>query len=329
MEQQKNIIEKYSRPDKTQTPCLSQSFQKFRTLKTIRVETDPFIQSQLELVSRQNISDWIEHLSSFHNRHSKSSNIYEVGKWLKNELDKLGYTENENIKIHLYQEEGFNLENVICTKSGESRKILLICAHYDTILNNNFEDTVSRAPGADDNASGVASILEIARILFPLETKYDIQFVFFSGEEQGLWGSKHYANYLKIKNVDIRLLINLDMCGETGYLSTNNTTNIDIDNGQTGVISSNNEASQLFGLTMEQMAKTYTNLNVEFDPIDASDYMPFEARGYVCIGAYDGSAISSNPHYHSSSDVPANLNMDFLTSVTKMVLATILKEAKK
>ncbi|MDR4511925.1 MAG: M28 family metallopeptidase [Nitrososphaeraceae archaeon] len=329
MDQQKNIIEKYPPPDKTKTPSISQQFKRFRTLKTITVETDPFIQSQLELVSRQNISNWIERLSSFHNRHTKSPNIYDVGNWLKNELSNLGYTDNENIKIHLYQEEEFTLENVICTKTGDSRKILLICAHYDTILKNDFEDIVSRAPGADDNASGVAAILEIARILFPLQTKYDIQFVFFSGEEQGLWGSKHYANYLKINDVDIHLLINLDMCGETGYLSTNNTTNIDVDNGQTGVESSNNEASQLFGLTMEQMAKIYTDLDVEFDPIDASDYMPFEARGYVCIGAYDGSAISSNPHYHSSSDIPANLNMDFLISVTKMVLATILKEAKK
>jgi len=329
MNQIDNSIEKYSRPDKTKTPHISSSFQNFRTLKTIIVETDPFIQSNLDVVSKQNISDWIDKISSFHNRHSKSSNIHTVANWIKNELNMLGYNNNENIKFHEYQEEGYNLENVICTKSGDSKELILICAHYDTILKSDFEDIDSKAPGANDNASGVASILEIARILCFLETKYDIQFVFFSGEEQGLWGSKHYAIDLKTANTDIHLLINLDMCGETGYLSSDKTTNIDVDNGQTGVVSSNNEASQLYGLTMEQMAKTYTDLDVEFDPIDESDYMPFEARGYVCIGAYDGSAISSNPHYHSSSDIPSNLNMDFLTSVTKMVLAMILKEAKK
>jgi hypothetical protein len=77
---------------------------------------------------------------------------------------------------------------------------------------------------------------------------------------------------------------------------------------------------------MEQMAKNYTELQVEFDPIYASDYMPFEARGYVYIGAYDGSAETSNPHYHSNTDIPTNLNVKFLVSVTKMVLATILYE---
>jgi Zn-dependent M28 family amino/carboxypeptidase len=273
------------------------------------------------------MENWIERLSSFHNRHSKYQNIHQVAEWLKTELYNIGYG-IQNIKFHYYEEEGFNLENIICTKSRDSKKILLICAHYDTVLKENFEDITSRAPGADDNASGVAAILEIARIIYNLNTKFSIEFVFFSGEEQGLWGSKHYADYLKNNDVDIHLLINLDMCGETGYLFSNNTTNIDVDNGQTGVIPTNNEASQIFGLTMEQMSKIYTDLDVEFDPIDASDYMPFEARGYVCIGAYDGSAISSNPHYHSSTDIPDNLNMNFLTSVTKMVLATILQEAK-
>ena len=50
--------------------------------------------------------------------------------------------------------------------------------------------------------------------------------------------------------------------------------------------------------------------------------MYFEAAGYVvCIGAYDGSAITNNPNYHSASDVPSSLDFDFLTSVTKMVFS--------
>ena len=86
-------------------------------------------------------------------------------------------------------------------------------------------------------------------------------------------------------------------------------------------------ASQILGQKLEQMAVDYTNLRVEYDPIAFSDYMPFEAHGYVCIGAYDGSAVESNNHYHSDTDKPSNLDMDFLTSVTKMVLAFTLSEA--
>jgi Zn-dependent M28 family amino/carboxypeptidase len=163
--------------------------------------------------------------------------------------------------------------------------------------------------------------------MLSVKTEYTIQFVFFSGEEQGLWGSKHYAKKMKEDNKDLLLVVNMDMCGETGFLSNSNTTFIDIDDGSTGIVEENNEMSQLFGQKMEQYAKDYTELDVEFDPIFASDYMPFEARGYVCIGAYDGSAIDENPHYHTQLDVPENLNMPFLTSVTKMVLAFALLES--
>jgi len=57
-------------------------------------------------------------------------------------------------------------------------------------------------------------------------------------------------------------------------------------------------------------------------------FMPFEARGYVCIGAYDGAAKSSNPHYHSDTDVINNLDMSLLTNITKMTLAFVLSESK-
>ncbi len=93
------------------------------------------------------------------------------------------------------------------------------------------------------------------------------------------------------------------------------------------VHSNNNEPSTMFGEKMEQNAKDYTDLDIEFDPIALSDYMPFEAREYVCIGGYDGSAVSQNSHYHSNTDVPSNLNMTFLESVIKMVLSFILLES--
>jgi hypothetical protein len=322
----KEKVEKYPPPDKTTTPSISPSFSKSRLQMMKKISVDSSIASQVGLVVPINIQTWIDQLTSFHNRHSKSKFIDEVAEWIKNELLKLGY--QNGVHFHDYTESGFQLKNVICDKRGTSQKYIIICAHYDTILKEDFEDSVSRAPGADDNASGVVALLEIARIISSLNLEHNVQFAFFSGEEQGLWGSMHYARHIKENTTDLHLLINMDMCGETGFLSDSKTANVDVDDGQTGVVTSNNEPSQSFGLTMEQMAKNYTDLEIEFDPIDASDYMPFEARGYVCIGAYDGSAKTSNPHYHSSTDTPSNLDINFLVSVTKMVLATILYEGK-
>jgi len=72
---------------------------------------------------------------------------------------------------------------------------------------------------------------------------------------------------------------------------------------------------------METMAYTYTPLQVSFDAVYARDYCPFEARGYIVTGAYDGSAIPENTHYHNATDSPDLLDIDYIASVTKLVLA--------
>jgi hypothetical protein len=324
---EKKLEEQYPIPDKRKTPKISQQFASKRQARTKSALVDNYISSHLKFVIESNIQSYVNELITFHNRHSKSHFIHQVAEWIRNKLIGFGYSEND-LFYHEYNEQGYQLKNLICIKKGISDKVILLCAHYDTILIANLEDIVSRAPGANDNASGVSAILEIARIMLAINTDYTIQFVFFSGEEQGLWGSKHYAKKMKDNNEDILLVLNMDMCGETGFLPHNNTTFIDIDDGSTGIVDENNEMSQYFGQQMEQYAKDYTELAVEFDPIYASDYMPFEARGYVCIGAYDGSAIDENTHYHTQLDLPENLNMPFLVSVTKMVLAFVLSESQ-
>jgi len=315
-------------PDKRKTPKISSNFikQKMGHLRRSPVLSD-FIQSQLDHISKQNINKIIHDLTSFHNRHTKSDNIDKSADWILNELRKISNDHN-NIYFHEYEAESFRLKNVVYNKHGSNNKIILFCAHYDTVLYLNVNDISSRAPGANDNASGVSILLEIARIISSLTFEKTIRFVFFSGEEQGFWGSANYANYLKQHNEELDAVINLDMCGESGFLSTKLTTNIDIDDGTTGVIDENNDKSISLGQRMEQMALNYTGLTVEYDPIAYSDYMPFEALGYVCIGAYDGSAVDSNDHYHAEDDIIDNLDLTFITLVTKMVLAFLIDEAK-
>jgi hypothetical protein len=332
----KQPLESYPPPDKRKTPRISSDFLKRKQKQIMRKSTvvDKFISLQVDLVSRTNISEMINELTSFHNRHTKSQYINDAAEWITKKLkafDGNNDDDNNNVYYHEYTVEPYKLKNVIYDKHGATNKILLFCAHYDTILQRDFEDSISRAPGADDNASGVSALLEASRIISHLNFEYSIRFVFFSGEEQGLWGSKYYAQYVKDRNEDLYAVVNMDMCAEPGFLETtnNNTTNVDVDDGTTGSVSTNNEASQILGQKMEQMAKDYTNLSVVNQwPIDSSDYMPFEARGYVCLGAYDGSAVNRNHHYHSDTDIPSNLDIDLLTSTTKMVLAFALSEGR-
>ena len=208
------------------------------------IEVDKSISSHLDLVSKTNIQNWINRLTSFHNRHSKSEkNINKAAEWIMNELKQFNsnYAEHTNsVYYHEYTEDQYQLKNVIYHKQGTTNKILLLCAHYDTILQSDSNDIESRAPGADDNASGVCALVEMARIISQLNFEYSIRIVFFSGEEQWFWGSRHYAQYTKDKKEDLYAVVNLDMCAEPGSLVTKDTTNVDIDDGTTGSVSTNN-----------------------------------------------------------------------------------------
>ena len=125
----------------------------------------------------------------------------------------LGY---DDVGFHYYTEniEGgnYDLRNVICKKNGINSKCILICAHYDSRIKN-LGDSVSLSPGANDNASGVSAVLEIVRILNKMDLEYSLLFALFSGEEQGLLGSKNYAKFVKENDIVIFRLINLDMIG--------------------------------------------------------------------------------------------------------------------
>ncbi|MGH9980560.1 MAG: M28 family peptidase [Nitrososphaeraceae archaeon] len=171
-------IEEYPIPDKRKLPQISRRFTNKRQIKTKSVLVDSYIASQIKLINETNIQDYINELVTFHNRHSKSQFIHEAAEWIKDKLTSFGYIESD-LFYHEYVEHGYQLKNLICIKKGISDKIILLCAHYDTILIANTEDIVSRAPGANDNASGVSALLEIARIMLSVKTEYTIQFVFF------------------------------------------------------------------------------------------------------------------------------------------------------
>ena len=159
-------------------------------------------------------------------------------------------------------------------------------------------------------------MLEIARLVVGVPLDTTVRFVAFSGEEQGLLGSKVYAAAVHAAGESIRLVINLDMAG---FPPADGSVTVERDIGN--VHSGNDAASLAYATAMAQAAADYTDLPTRIGPVYASDYMPFEALGDTVIGAYEG---EGNPHYHQSSDTAATVDGVYLTKVTQMVLATLL-----
>ncbi|HJT85283.1 MAG TPA: M20/M25/M40 family metallo-hydrolase [Nitrososphaeraceae archaeon] len=299
--------------------------------KSFNEKLDDTIVSLIDQVSLENLKSNLTKLSSYHTRHTKSVHINTVAEWLKNEFECIGY---RDVSYHHYKEKlgttEYNLKNVICKKDGNynNNKSIILCAHYDSRMSKE-NDYKSRAPGANDNASGVSAVLEIARILYSVQTEYNIQFVLFSAEEQNLAGSKHYSEYIKEKDIDIFRLINLDMIGhpypEPGKII------IEVDNQDNyryNKVQENDKNSIELGKLMRNIILRYTNLQFEPGLIYSSDYEDFESKGFVVVGVYDGGAIDSgpylNPDYHSITDTPEKIDWNYLTIVTKIVLATIV-----
>jgi hypothetical protein len=297
-------------------------------IEDYKIQTDLI----LDQVNSTKLKKWIDILSSFHTRHTKSDYIEKVAYWLKSELENL--CEGDRVFFHNYtqsdQNQTFNLKNIICSSkqgflasSPHYNNTIIIGAHYDSRAKN-INNTDARAPGADDNASGVSALLELLRILSPLNLKYNLEFVLFSGEEQGLWGSKNYVKYLDKNNrtKTIDLYINLDMIGYTPSNETKNKVILEYDIGNKYV--QNDKYSKTIALFMKQIASNYTNLEAELAKLENSDFLSFEAFNHTVIGIHDG-GVKKNPHYDKSSDTPNTLNIEYLTSITKMVLATILE----
>ena len=147
-----------------------------------------------------------------------------------------------------------------------------------------------------------------------------IQFILFSAEEQGQWGSKAYVKHLQTNGTEPDLVMNLDMIG---YRSPGSRT-VDIEYDLGNKIKTNDMYSKKVGELIKEIASEYTNLEGSLSGLGKTDLIPFEAVGSTVIGLHDG-GTHYNPNYHRISDVPTTLDIGYLTSVTKLALNTILE----
>jgi hypothetical protein len=259
-------------------------------------------------------------LAAFPTRFSGSPQIGKVTEWIMNALVAAGYEEGSTARFQPFPMPGVPPQrNVICRGGKQSGPFALVCAHYDSIS----EKSAQRAPGADDNASGVAVALEVARIVRTSGSQWQrgVMVAFFGGEEQGLHGSAACAEIAASEHWPIDVVVNLDMVG----FGSATPPRIVIEYDQGNERPENDAPAKQWGARMAAAAADYTSLAIHHTDIWNSDYLPFEAKGFVCIGAYDA---EENPNYHRTTDAVATLNFTQMTEVAKMIVATLVEYAR-
>lgn len=156
----------------------------------------------------------VKRLIQFKTRNTRASNHQEVANWLAARLKGGG----AKVRLVPYLLDGkrkaFNVEWKI-DGTGTRPGCIMLTAHFDTV-NGASDDPDAPAPGANDNASGVAALLELARLLRSQTPDRSIRIVLFSGEEEDSLGAAAYAEELQTEDISVRWLANLDMIGTSG-----------------------------------------------------------------------------------------------------------------
>jgi hypothetical protein len=288
---------------------------------------DPQIAALVATVSSTRWLATLQSLSGF-NRNTFNPDLQNAHDWIRSEFAAAGlqtssysYGLPANL-VACNSNPAVTVRNPIGIKLGTNpNRFVVVGAHYDS-RNAALCETSGVQPGANDNGSGCAGVIELARVFAPTRTRDSIIFTCFSGEEQGLLGSQSYVNSLVASGqiANIALMINLDMIAHdpTG-------------NGIARIETIPEQQSDLYPRFVTA-ASTYApelNLNQALNTQAYSDHWYFIQAGVPGIFTWENGA-GIYPEYHSVNDtISALANAQMLAGgIMKMDAAVIAEEVK-
>ena len=253
--------------------------------------------------------------------------LHAAAEYIEQQLHAQGY----GVARQVYRAKRVESANLEATRSGSkwSNEIILIGAHYDSVVGS---------PGANDNASGVAALLEISRRFRDIRPERTVRFVAFVNEEPPFFywrqmGSMVYARAARKRGDDIRLMMSLEMLGcyrdEPGsqrypplfrYFYP--------DRGNFVALVSNLRSRRLLRRTVS-LFKSLSDVPVEslatlsiVPGVSWSDPLSFWRRGYPALMVTD-TAFYRYPYYHTAWDTPDKINYDTMARVTDGLFGAI------
>ncbi len=184
---------------------------------------DPTIAGLVNAVSQQQLTAYVQTLENFHTRSSFSPQdrddwgIGATRRWIYEEFERVG---NGRLQVSYddfmlsYDGQAAEQANVVAALpgTGASDGVIIVMAHYDN-RSPAILDGTSKASGANDNASGVALLLETARLMSSQEWDQTILFIAMAAEEQGTFGSRHFAQNAFLDNLNVLAAVNYDAVG--------------------------------------------------------------------------------------------------------------------
>jgi hypothetical protein len=275
---------------------------------------DSLVQQIVQAVSLDSLLSTLYHLQNYQTRYTYSRKCDTAAWWIHDRFQSFNLPTVYDVYLAGSQHD--TSYNVIATITGQVRpeSIVIIGGHFDSYSNTPY----TLAPGADDNGTGTAVLIEAARILSNYQFRYTIKFIAFSGEEQWMLGSYHWVDSVAVlQQLKIAGVYNFDMIAYTAYDSTRMYIN-------------RNTASTSLAVLAESVNVQYNiglNLINYLDEDCAGDNTPFWEHGYKAVFALEdtewGIWNGSNPHYHTTHDTIGNLRLGQVIRGAKLGVACI------
>ena len=289
--------------------------------------TDSIILRCVDELSQDSIGRYIQDLQSMGTRFKLASNHRDVAIWIQNKFKSIGYLNADLDSFYVMIPWPVNSGNfvpswqynVVATLTGSVSPDVytILGAHYDAVSTH---DPFILAPGADDNGSGVAACLEIARVMTKLSItpSSSIRFICFAGEEYGGFyytlGSYKYALRADSIKERISLMINMDMIG---YLPDSLPGKVTVMQQQ---------GSEFAGKMAMTIIEKYSSLvpDIVYQNSFETDSYSFWLNGFSSVSLSEN---TFNPHWHRDSDIFSNCNLNYTKEVVKAGCGMLITSA--
>ncbi|MBN22211.1 MAG: hypothetical protein CL678_13100 [Bdellovibrionaceae bacterium] len=272
----------------------------------------------LSLVNSTYLEENVAKLSSYNNRYYQSETGVEAAEWIRDQF--IRYAGNrQDIHVELYKHPRWKQPSVVATIEGLTNEIVVIGGHEDSINSQSFFPSPNdHAPGADDNASGTSTILEIFRVIAEsgFQPKRTIQFMTYAGEEKGLLGSQEIANQYQRENKNVVAAMQFDMTMYPGS------------SGELTFITDNTNASLTTFTKMlvdEYVKAPWKDGNCGYA---CSDHASWHRAGYASVFPFEAATREMNPNIHTTKDLSSELDFNFGSHFAKLGVAFAIEMAQ-
>lgn len=333
------------------------------------ISRDPNISSLVNEVSAKNLEQVIRKLVSFQTRHtlsdtlSKTTGIGAARNWIKSEFEKYGKESGGGLQVSFdtftQPADGRRitapvvLKNVLAILPGtdpNDKRMLMVSGHYDSRVTDvmNIKDF---APGANDDASGVAVVMEMCRIMSKQQFNCTIVFVAMVGEEQGLYGATNLAKRAKEEGWNLHLLMNNDIVGNSYGMETDLKDNKSVRVFSEGVSpletpaqvaarqsagTDNDGKARQAARYIKEVAERYVDqLEVKLIYrrdrfLRGGDHTPFSQQGFAAVRITEMNEDFNRQHQDVRTengfkfgDLPEYVDYTYLQKVTRMNLSVM------